>query len=83
LHCLVLDGVYRRGANGVPEFVEVLAPTYEALRAVSHKIARPLPSMESTTYAWFSGAALVSPDSAGPIPSPKSPRGVSPWVLLP
>ena len=38
LHCLVLDGVYRRGADGVPEFVEVPAPTDDALQAVLHKI---------------------------------------------
>ena len=38
LHCLVLDGVYRRGADGVPEFVEVPAPSDEALQAVLHKI---------------------------------------------
>ena len=38
LHCLVLDGVYRRGAEGVPEFVEVPAPTDEALQTVLHKI---------------------------------------------
>ena len=34
LHCLVLDGVYRRGTDGEPEFVEVPAPTDEALQAV-------------------------------------------------
>ena len=38
LHCLVLDGVYRRGIDGAPEFVEVPAPTDEALQAVLHKI---------------------------------------------
>ncbi len=38
LHCLVLDGVYRRGADGEPVFVEVPAPTDEALQAVLHKI---------------------------------------------
>jgi len=38
LHCLVLDGVYRRGADGTPEFVEAPAPTDEALQAVLHKI---------------------------------------------
>jgi len=38
LHCLVLDGVYRRGTDGAPEFVEVPAPTDEALQAVSQKI---------------------------------------------
>ncbi len=38
LHCLVLDGVYRRGTNGAPEFVEGPAPTDEALQAALHKI---------------------------------------------
>ena len=37
LHCLVLDGVYRRTEGG-PVFVEVAAPTDEALQAVLHKI---------------------------------------------
>ena len=37
LHCLVLDGVYRR-TDGEPVFVEVPAPNYETLRAVLHKI---------------------------------------------
>jgi hypothetical protein len=31
LHCLVLDGVYRSHADGVPEFIEVAAPTEEGL----------------------------------------------------
>ena len=38
LHCLVLDGVYRRGIDGAPEFVEVPEPTDEALQAVLHKV---------------------------------------------
>jgi hypothetical protein len=38
MHCLVLDGVYRRDADGEPAFVEVPAPTDEALQAVLHKI---------------------------------------------
>ena len=38
LHCLVLDGVYRRSADGTPEFVEVAVPTVEALQAVLHRI---------------------------------------------
>ena len=38
LHCLVLDGVYRRGTEGPPEFVDVPAPTDETLQAVLHKI---------------------------------------------
>ena len=38
LHCLVLDGVYRRGTDGTPEFVEAPAPTDETLQAVLHQI---------------------------------------------
>ena len=38
LHCLVLDGVYRCGTEGTPDFVEVPAPTDEALQAVLHQI---------------------------------------------
>ncbi|MBL8342835.1 MAG: transposase, partial [Rubrivivax sp.] len=38
LHCLVLDGVYRRNADGAPVFVEVPAPTDAALQAVLHRI---------------------------------------------
>ena len=38
LHCLVLDGVNRRGSDGTPAFVEAPAPTVEALQAVLHKI---------------------------------------------
>ena len=38
LHCLVLDGVYWRSANGTPEFVEAPVPTDQALQAVLHKV---------------------------------------------
>ena len=34
----MLDGVYRRGADGAPVFVEVPAPTDEALQTVLHRI---------------------------------------------
>jgi len=34
LHCLLLDGVYRCGADGVPEFVEVGSPTDDELHAL-------------------------------------------------
>ena len=37
LHCLVLDGVYRR-TDGEPVFVEAPAPTDEELQALLHKI---------------------------------------------
>ena len=38
LHCLVLDGVYRRGADDTPAFVEAPALIDEALQTVLHKI---------------------------------------------
>ena len=39
LHCLVLDGVYRWcDSEGEPVFVEVPAPTDEALQVLLHKI---------------------------------------------
>jgi hypothetical protein len=38
LHCLELDGVYRCDPEGEPVFVEVPAPTDEALHAVLHRI---------------------------------------------
>ena len=38
LRCLVLDGVYRRGTDSEPVFVELPAPTDEALQAVLYKI---------------------------------------------
>ena len=38
LHCLVLDGVYRCNTEGEPVFIEVPAPTDEALQTVLHKI---------------------------------------------
>ena len=38
LHCLVLDGVYRCDSEGEPVFVEVPAPTDEALQTVLLKI---------------------------------------------
>ena len=34
----MLDGVYRRGAEGEPLFVQVPAPADEALQAVLHRI---------------------------------------------
>jgi hypothetical protein len=37
LHCLVLDGVYQR-TDADPIFIEVPAPTDEALQALLHKI---------------------------------------------
>jgi len=38
LHCLVLDGVYRCDTYREPVFIEVPAPTDEALQQVLHKV---------------------------------------------
>ena len=38
LHCLVLDGVYRSGGEGVPVFHEARAPSVEELHSVLAKI---------------------------------------------
>ncbi|WP_162910286.1 transposase [Azohydromonas sediminis] len=40
LHCLVLDGVYRGGAAGVPGFIEAGAPSDDELHALLQIIAR-------------------------------------------
>lgn len=41
LHRLLLDGMYRRSADGAPVFVEVPAPTDEALQTVLQGIITP------------------------------------------
>ena len=38
LHCLVLDGAYRRGTDGEPVSALVPAPTDEVLQAALHKL---------------------------------------------
>ena len=40
LHCLVLDGVYRRTEEGASKFVEVPAPTDEAVQELLHAIIK-------------------------------------------
>ena len=45
LHCLVLDGAYRCGAPGVPDFDEVNAPTCDELHALLHTIISRLMKM--------------------------------------
>ncbi len=42
LHCLVLDGVYRCGADGVPVFVEARAPSDDELHALLHTVITKL-----------------------------------------
>ena len=62
LHCLVLDGVYRCDTDGEPVFVEVPAPTDEALQTVLHKVITRL-----TQAAHPSGGARrrAGPDLCG------------------
>jgi len=45
LHCLVLDGVYRCGADGVPDFIEAGAPADEELHALLQTIIARLMKM--------------------------------------
>ena len=45
LHCLVLDGVYRYGADGAASFVEVAAPTEDELHALLQTIITRLMKM--------------------------------------
>ena len=42
LHCLLLDGVYRCGADGVPCFVEATAPTDDELHALLRTVINRL-----------------------------------------
>ena len=83
LHCPLLNGVYRRGTDGAPEFVEAPAPVDEALQAVLHKIItrlmRLLTQLDSAKFSppfsWFfwSAAGLTIP-----LPSQSSaPSGAS------
>ena len=45
LHCLVLDGVYRCGADGVPVFVEAGAPSDDELHALLQTVIARLMKM--------------------------------------
>ena len=38
LHCLVLDGVYRRAADGSPAFIEAASPTDDELHALLQSV---------------------------------------------
>ena len=45
LHCLALDGVYRRSADGVPVFVQSGAPSDDELHALLHTVIARLMKM--------------------------------------
>jgi hypothetical protein len=52
LHCLVQDGVYWRGTDGAPEFVEAPAATDAALQTVLHKIITRLMKRLARREVW-------------------------------
>jgi hypothetical protein len=68
LHCLVLDGVYRRGADGSPAFIEADAPTDDELHALLQTVIARLMKMltrrgvlvEDMGQTW-----LAEPDADG------------------
>jgi hypothetical protein len=68
LHCLVLDGVYRCGADGAPTFVEKEAPTDDELHALLQTVITRLMKMltrrgvlvEDMGQTW-----LAEPDADG------------------
>jgi len=45
LHCLVLDGVYRRAADGSPAFIEAASPTDDELHALLQSVIERLMKM--------------------------------------
>ena len=62
LHCMVLDGVYRRWIDGAPEFVEGSEPTDDALQVVLHKIvARTMKLLTRRGYSSKSRVRLTWP----------------------
>lgn len=66
LHCLVLDGVYRCGADGVPVFVEAGAPSDDALHALLHTvIARLMKTLHGVLIEEMGQTYLVDPTADG------------------
>ncbi len=68
LHCQVLDGVYRCGADGAPSFIEAASPTDDDLHALllsviarlMKMLTRPGVQVEDMGLAW-----LAEPDTDG------------------
>ncbi len=52
LHCLVLDGVYRSGADGPPAFIEADAPTDNELHALLQTVIARLMQMLTRRGCW-------------------------------
>jgi hypothetical protein len=68
LHCLVLDGVYRYGADGAPSFVEACAPTDDELHALLQTAIARLMKMltrRGVLIEEMGQAYLADPDTDG------------------
>jgi hypothetical protein len=68
LHCLVLDGVYRCGADGVPVFVQAGAPSDDELHALLHTVIARLMKMltrRGVLVAEMGQTWLAEPDADG------------------
>jgi hypothetical protein len=68
LHCLVLDGVYRCGADGAPAFVEVDAPSDDELYAPLQSVITRLMKMltrRGVLVADMGQTYLAEPDADG------------------
>jgi hypothetical protein len=68
LHCLLLDGVYRRGADGVPQFVEVGSPTddevHELLQIIIARLMKLL-TRRGVLVEDMGQTYLAEPDADG------------------
>jgi hypothetical protein len=67
VHGPVLDGVYRRGTEGLLEFVEAAAPTDESLRMVLYKVisrVMDLPGRHRTSKVGLALASLPDTEQA-------------------
>jgi hypothetical protein len=68
LHCLVLDGVYRCGADGAPSFIEVDAPTddepHTLLQSLSTRLMKLL-TRRGVLVEEMGQTCLAEPDADG------------------
>ena len=63
LHCLVLDGVYRCGADGAPAFVEAGTPTDDDLHALLQTVIARLMKMLTHRGVLIEEKARVNPEA--------------------
>jgi len=69
LHCLVLDGVYRRATDGVPAFIEAGAPTDDELHEPSRTRRFPSALIEIASrpdrHGYLNGIVIYAPSTSG------------------